>query len=291
MGRLSGQIALVTGASRGLGAAIAETFAAQGAHVAAVARRLNPDSRGSGGSLTETLGRIHAAGGAGTPFTADLSNTDECDRLVAEVVERVGPPTILVNSAAVTFLRPLRDFPLRRAQVMLNLHLLTPLRLAQLVVPGMRERGTGWILSLTSVAANPAQGPPYGDFDVAAGFGVYGSVKAALDRMTTSLAAELHADNIAANAAAPLLPVRTPGAAALNLAQSGTEDISLICRTALELCSGDPARLTGRIAHTTPFLAALDRGEVDGAYSTGDVDGAHSTNKVDGAHSTNEVAR
>jgi hypothetical protein len=68
------------------------------------------------------------------------------------------------------------------------------------------------------------------------------------------------------NTAAPLLPVRTPGAAVLDLAQEETEDISLICRTALELCSGDPARLTGRVAYTTPFLTALDNGEVEGAH-------------------------
>jgi NAD(P)-dependent dehydrogenase (short-subunit alcohol dehydrogenase family) len=265
MGRLDGRIALVTGASRGLGAAIAATLAAEGAHVAAVARTLEPDARRSG-SLAETVEGIRAAGGSATPFIADLSEPANCDRLVTEVQAEVGSPAILVNSAAVTFLRPLLDFPLRRVQVMLNLHLLTPLRLSQLLIPGMREHGSGWILSLTSVAAVHPVGPPYGDFDVEAGFAVYGTVKAALDRLTASLAAELYADGIAVNTAAPLLPVRTPGAAVLDLAQEETEDIALICRTALELCSGDPARLTGRVAYTTPFLNALDNGEVEGAH-------------------------
>jgi NAD(P)-dependent dehydrogenase (short-subunit alcohol dehydrogenase family) len=265
MGRLNGQVALVTGASRGLGAAIAATFADEGARVAAVARTLKPDS-GRPGSLASTIEHIRAAGGEAEPFVADLSDPEHCDGLVEEVRGRLGPPSILVNSAAVTFLRPLLDFPLRRVQVMLNLHLLTPLRLAQLVAPDMRERGSGWILSLTSVAAVHPIGPPYGDFDVNAGFAVYGTVKAALDRMTSSLAAELHAANIAVNTAAPLLPVRTEGAAALDLAQEETEDISLICRTSLELCSGDPARLTGRVAYTSPFLAALRRGEIEGAH-------------------------
>lgn len=265
MGRLDGQIALVTGASRGLGAAIAGTFAGEGAHVAAVARTLEPDP-GSAGSLAETVEGIRAAGGTATPFAANLSDPEALEQLTSEVQAQVGHPTILVNSAAVTFLRPLLDFPLRRVQVMLNLHLLSPLRLVQLLAPGMRTHGSGWVLSLTSVAAVHPVGPPYGDFDVNAGFAVYGTVKAALDRMTTSLAAELHASNIAVNTAAPLLPVRTPGAAMLDLAQDETEDIALICRTALELCSGDPSRLTGRVAYTTPFLTALENGEVEGAH-------------------------
>jgi citronellol/citronellal dehydrogenase len=264
VGRLSGQIALVTGASRGLGAAIAATLAEHGAQLAVVARTREPAGTHAG-SLAETVDTIKAAGGEAAAFTADLSDPGNCDDLYERVAAGVGAPTILVNSAAVTFLRPLADFPLRRVQVMLNLHLLTPLRLAQLVAPGMRERGAGWILNLTSVAALQPEGPPFSDFDSSAGFAVYGTVKSALDRLTGSLAAELHADNIAVNAAAPLLPVRTPGAAALDLATEDTEEIDLICRTALELCSGDPAVLTGRIAHTTPFLAALDAGKIAGA--------------------------
>src|SRR5262245_53457008 len=101
MGRLSGQVALVTGASRGLGAAIAATFAAEGAHVAAVARTLEPDANATG-SLSETVGRIRADGGEGTPFTADLSQPDQCDDLVGRITKAVGAPSILVNSAAVT---------------------------------------------------------------------------------------------------------------------------------------------------------------------------------------------
>jgi len=264
VGRLSGRTALVTGASRGLGAAIAATLAEHGAHVAAVARTLEP-AEGQAGSLAETVAQITAAGGEATAFAADLSDPGNCDDLCARVAAEVGAPTILVNSAAVTFLRPLADFPLRRVQVMLNLHLLTPLRLAQLVAPGMRERGAGWIVNLTSVAALQPEGPPFSEFDTSAGFAVYGTVKSALDRLTGSLAAEFNADNIAVNAAAPLLPVRTAGAAALDLAQGDTEEIGLICRTALELCSGNPAVLTGRIVQTSPFLAALDAGEIAGA--------------------------
>jgi NAD(P)-dependent dehydrogenase (short-subunit alcohol dehydrogenase family) len=88
---------------------------------------------------------------------------------------------------------------------------------------------------------------------------MYGTVKAALDRLTGSLAAELYADGIAVNAAAPSDPVATPGASALDLAKTDTEDIGLITETALVLCTGDPSTMTGRIARTQDFLAELGK--------------------------------
>ncbi|WP_131815158.1 SDR family oxidoreductase, partial [Mycolicibacterium holsaticum] len=97
------------------------------------------------------------------------------------------------------------------------------------------------------------------DFDRSAGFGVYGTVKAALNRLTKSLAAELYDDGIAVNAAAPTNPVATEGAGALDLAKTDTEDISLITDTAFQLCTGDPTTLTGRIANTQAFLREIGR--------------------------------
>lgn len=134
---------------------------------------------------------------------------------------------------------------------------LPPLHLTQLAIPAMRERRRGWVLNVTSVGADLPGGPPFDDFDRSAGFGIYGTVKAALNRLTKSLAAELYDDGIAVNAAAPSKPVATPGAGRLDLAKSDTEDIELIVQTALELCTGDPKSLTGRIAHTQPFLREL----------------------------------
>jgi citronellol/citronellal dehydrogenase len=114
----------------------------------------------------------------------------------------------------------------------------------------MRERGRGWVLNLTSVAGDPIDGPPFSEFDRTAGFGLYGTVKAALNRLTQSLAAEVYDDGIAVNAAAPTNPVATEGASALDLAKNDTEDISLITETVFRLCQGDPKTLTGRVVKT-----------------------------------------
>jgi citronellol/citronellal dehydrogenase len=257
-GQCEGKVALVTGASRGLGKAIAERLAAEGATVAITARTMDPDPKYTG-SLRETSEGIQAAGGTALAVQADISNVEDRERLVAEVIEGVGAPDILVNNAAVTFLRPLDGFPDRRARLMIEMHLLAPLHLTQLVIPHMRERKRGWVLNLTSVAGDRPPGPPFSSFDTSAGFGMYGTAKAALDRLTVSLAAELYADGIAVNAAAPSNPVATPGAGTLDLAKEDTEDIGLITETALILCTGDPATLTGRVAYTQDFLKEMGR--------------------------------
>ena len=257
-GVCEGKVALVTGSSRGLGKAIARRLAAEGATVALTARTLDPDPKYVG-SLRETLRQIEGDGGTAIAVQADLSSSDDRVRLFDEVVARVGSPDILVNNAAVTFLRPLDEFPEKRVKLMLEMHVVAPLHLSQLALPAMRERRQGWILNLTSVAGMQPDGPPFSAFDTAAGFGVYGTVKAALQRLTGALAAELHADGIAVNAAAPSQPVATEGASTLDLAKEDTEDIDLIVETALVLCTCDPATTTGRVVHTQPFLRELGR--------------------------------
>lgn len=253
-----GKVALLTGASRGLGKAIAQRLAAEGAAVAMIARTMEPDPRYEG-SLRETLEEITAAGGRAIAIQADLSKAEERERLFGEVVDQLGSPDIVVNNAAVTFLRSLDEFPERRARLMFEMHVFAPMHFIQLAIPGMRERGRGWILNLTSVAGQRPAGPPFSDFDTSAGFGLYGTVKAALDRLTGAFAAELYADGIAVNAAAPLKPVATPGAGTLDLAKEDTEDISLIVETAIALCTADPAKLTGQVIYSQPFLREIGR--------------------------------
>ncbi len=249
----AGKVALVTGASRGLGKSIAKRFAAEGATVALTARTLDPDEKYVG-SLRETRDEIVEAGGTAIAVQADASSSEERERMMTEVVAQVGAPDILVNNAAVTFLRPLDALPEKRARLMVEMHVLAPLHLTQMVIPAMREQHRGWVLMMTSVAGDRIEGPPFSDFDTSAGFGMYGTVKAAMSRLTQSLAAELHADGIAVNAAAPSKPVATEGAGALDLAKDDTEDIAYVTETAFRLCTGDPTTLTGRVVHTQPFL-------------------------------------
>ena len=255
---LEGRVALISGASRGIGAAIAERFAQEGARVAASARTVEPDERYEG-SLHETVARITQAGGEAVAVRCDLSVPEDRVHAIEETVERLGPIDILVNNAAVTFVIPFTDFADKRFRLMFEVQVRAPFELSQLVVPSMRERGAGWILNISSRAGIHPMGPPFIPFHTQ-GTIVYGMVKAALDRFSTGLAAELYADNIAVNSLSPWDNVATPGAGHHDLVDAyPLEGEEWMAEAALALCSAPPTHLTGRVAYSQPLLAELQR--------------------------------
>lgn len=262
MGVLEGRVALVTGASRGIGAAVARRLAHEGAAVVVSARTVQPGSSRFAGSLDETVASIREAGGAVLAVAADLSEQAERTRLVDETIKEMGRIDVLVNNAAVTWFEPVADFDQRHYEVMFEVQVKAPFHLAQLVLPGMRARGRGWILNISSGAARHPQGPPYASRRMGSGT-VYGMCKAALERFTTGLAAEVWADGIAVNALSPSGPVATPGIIYHRLVPEGEEHryepIEMMAEASLALCSGDPQQLSGRIAYSRQVLAELGR--------------------------------
>lgn len=255
-GACEGKVAVVTGSSRGIGEAIARRLAEEGARVVLSARTLEPDPRYEG-SLVETAEAIRAAGGEAVAVQCDVSKSDDRHRLVAEAERQLGPVDILVNNAAVTFLLPLEEFPRKRFDLMVEVQLWAPYELAQLVVPRMKERGEGWILNISSRAATMAPGPPFDEVHKS-GFTVYGLVKAGLDRLSNSMAAELYDHGIAVNALAPWDNVATPGAGHHDLVEGfALEGVEWMAEAALVLCSSPPKQLTGRVAYSQPLLNEL----------------------------------
>jgi NAD(P)-dependent dehydrogenase (short-subunit alcohol dehydrogenase family) len=260
-GALEGRRAVVTGASRGIGVAIARRFAAEGARVVVSARSV--DSSATPGSLpgtiTETAELISAAGGWAAAVPADLSRHEDRERLVAEAEQRLGGIHILVNNAAVTWFEPLTEFRLRHYDVMFEVQVKAAVHLAQLVLPGMRERHRGWICNISSGAARHPRIPPSGRAASGAGT-VYGMCKAALERFTTGLAAEAFGWGVAVNALSPARVVRTPGTVFHGLVSGDSpeaEPPEVMAAAAVALCSGDPALLTGRVATSQDLLEEL----------------------------------
>jgi citronellol/citronellal dehydrogenase len=255
MGALDGRIAIVTGGSRGIGAEIARRFGAEGAAVAVAARTTEPGTSPLAGTIGETVTQIKDAGGTAVAIPADLSKPGDRARLVAETVSQLGVPDILVNNAAVSYFTPVESFSPKRYALMFAVQVEAPFQLAALVLPGMRERGAGWILNISSVAARHPSIPP-GRF--AAGSTVYGMVKASLERFSTGLAAELYKDNIAVNALAPTQVVPTPGTLFHHLTTDddpNSEPPSVMAQAALLLCSREPTSLTGRVTYSQELLA------------------------------------
>jgi citronellol/citronellal dehydrogenase len=255
-GALAGRTALVTGASRGIGEAIAVRLAMEGARVVVSARTAQPGESKLPGTLAATVERIRAAGGTAVAVRADLAVEADRRRLVTDAVAALGAIDILVNDAAVTFFMPVEAFPKKRFDLMMEVQVWAPLHLTQLVLPSMRARRQGWIVNISSRAGIHPK-PPYGQ---RRGGTVYGMCKAALERLTTGLASEVHDDNIAVNVVSPGL-VDTPGVAVHGLINEQTrarvQPIEVIAEAVYQLASGDPRTRTGRIDYAEELLEEL----------------------------------
>jgi NAD(P)-dependent dehydrogenase (short-subunit alcohol dehydrogenase family) len=256
MGKLDGKVAIVTGASRGLGARIAARFAAEGAAVAVTARTMDEGASTLAGTLPQTVEVITANGGMAVAIPADLRNAADREALVARAVAELGPIDILVSNAAVTYFEPAMVFTAKHFDLMFAVQVYAPLHLAQLVLPSMRERGGGAILNISSRAALHPTLPP--NERGASGRGtVYGMCKAALERFSTGLAAEVYADGIVVNALSPNRVVPTEGTLFHGLTTADSPDAeppSVMAEAALALCSSG---LTGRIAYSQDLLTEL----------------------------------
>lgn len=197
---LRGKVALVTGASRGVGAAVAVLLAEAGARVACVARSTTASPQRTPGTLDDTVARIEEAGGQALAVPTDLADRAQVEAMVERTVEHFGRLDVLVNNAAITFVGDL-DIPLRRHELVMAVNLTAPLVASQAAVPHLRAAGGGRILNVSSVAALV----PY------PGLMSYGVSKIALERLTVDLARQLQRDDIAVNCFRIDLPVASEG--------------------------------------------------------------------------------
>ena len=273
MGRLDDRVAIVTGTSRGIGKAIAELFAAEGAQVACVARTLEEGDHRLEGSLRGTIETIEQAGGTAIAVQANVGSEAGCDAIVEQTVDAFGRVDVLVNNAAMTTYHPLTEFPLRRWKLGFDVNIHAPFYLSQLVLPGMIERGRGAICNISSSASGgPGRGPYAEQERVDAGT-MYGASKAALERFTQGLAAELWPHRIAVSALSPSNLVPTPGATASELGPGAnldavvTEPVDHMAHAALWLVSEPAERVSGRVVHSQPFL--VECGVIDHATGGG----------------------
>jgi len=251
-GRLQGKVALVTGASRGIGEYIAKRYAMEGARVAVCARTVDPQEHYLPGTITATVDAINAAGGKATGIRSDLAVREDRERLVEQVRSEFGSVDILVNNAAITYFKPVTEFSAKHLALMFEVQVTAPFHLAQLVLPDMKAKASGWILNISSHSAiHPERSEP------GRGGTVYGMCKAALERFTTGLAQELFHDGIGVNVISPGL-VATPGVVHHQLINADNQDrvtpIEHMAEACLRLVHGDPQSLTGRIDYADALI-------------------------------------
>jgi NAD(P)-dependent dehydrogenase (short-subunit alcohol dehydrogenase family) len=197
---LDRKVALVTGASRGVGAAIAEALAAEGVLVACAARSTDAAPHSTPGTLDGTVSRITAAGGTALAVPTNLAEPSEVERMVTTTLAELGRVDILVNNAAITFPGDV-DLPMKRFDLVFAVDVHACVHAAQLVVPGMKERREGAILNLSSIAG----------LNYFPGLMAYGMAKAALEHHTMSMAAQLRPLGIAVNTFRIDVPVASEG--------------------------------------------------------------------------------
>ncbi len=184
---LRGRRVLVTGGSSGIGAAVAEGFGAQGAHVAVHAHH-------GQAAAEQVAARIQEAGGTAIVVVADLAARGSGAALVDRAADQLGGLDILVNNAGTTFARRrLADLPDEAYDEMLDLNLRSMFDATRAALPHLRA-GRGCVISTTSVAARTGGGP---------GFGLYAAAKSGISNLTRAFAKEWAAEGIRVNAVAP----------------------------------------------------------------------------------------
>ncbi|HUN47811.1 MAG TPA: SDR family NAD(P)-dependent oxidoreductase [Stellaceae bacterium] len=258
MGKLDGKVAIVTGASRGIGQAIAELFAAEGARVVCAARTLNEGDHAFAGSLNRTVAAIQAKGGMALGVAADVSTEGDCRNLAERARAAFGPIDILVNNAALNYYIPTADYPTNRWVRAFAVNVHGPFMLSKAVLPDMVARKRGAIVNISSGAAiGPGRGP-YVDPSVRGGV-MYGATKAALERFTQGLAQELAGvGGITVACVSPSQVVPTPGTIFHKLV-SGPDDPrgeapGMMARAVLLLASEPAITVNGRVTYSQEIL-------------------------------------
>ncbi len=256
---LDGRVAIVTGSSRGIGRDIAHAYAAAGAAVVIGARSEETrDDPRLPGTIHEVANEIEEAGGQALALRLEMRDIESIEACVAATVERFGRLDIVVNNAAAFVGNMLKRIEPRHVDVMMQVNVRGPLAMVRAALPHLRtaaeREGVAHVISISSGAARfPGPGPYAGREGMRpAAAPLYGTTKAALERLSQELAMELEPDRIAVNVLSPQGGINTPG---VLFGQSDPENPRLDFETAEAMAkaalwiASQPPSFTGHILY------------------------------------------
>ena len=198
-GRLAGKVAIITGASRGLGQYCAVAYAKEGAKVAVAARTEQESDPRLPGTIYATARMVDEAGGEGFPVVCNVADMASVEEMVEKVLAKFGRIDILMNNAAVQPPGGISTIQARHWELEFRVNVHGPFYCTRAVVPTMVKQKSGNIINISSIAARPDSGSHYG------------ATKRAVESMTIGLANELRGDGIAVNCLKPDGGLDTPG--------------------------------------------------------------------------------
>lgn len=250
MGKLDGRVAIITGASRGIGRDMALVFGREGAKVVAAARTVSEGDFRIPGSLTTTVDRIRSDGGEALAVRCDVTSDEDMEQLVARTIAAYGKVDILVNNGAIRAPGSLLEMQLRHWELIFRVNVRGPWMLSRLVTPHMAQNGWGHIINISSGAARlPAKGPYT---TVNQGDQSYGTTKAALERMSQAFAQLVWDQNIGVNVLLPAQGIITEGGNAFRQTISADLhgrylDGEIFGDAGVIICNLEPRTFTGNI--------------------------------------------
>ena len=245
MGQMDGMVAIVTGASRGLGRAIATEYAKEGASVVICARSQSPT--GLAGTLQQTADDIRNNGGEALAIDCDVTDESQVNEMVRQAMERYGKIDALFNNAGMMVLgETIMDIDAGRWEQLMRINVNGPYLCSRAVLPAMMEQRRGSIINIGSrMATDPNQG----------GGVLYSASKAAVHMFSYCLADEVRDYNIAVNILSPG-GLRSEGSAAIPWTQRDWHervDPSAIGPMAVYLAMQDASTFTGQLASRFDF--------------------------------------
>jgi NAD(P)-dependent dehydrogenase (short-subunit alcohol dehydrogenase family) len=244
---LEGRVAFVAGASRGIGATVAEALARQGAAVA-VAARTEQEGKVPG-TIHAVAERITSSGGKALPVQCDVTSEESVEAAVAQTVSEFGGIDVLVANAGVLWLGPIVSTPLKRWQLCMTVNLTGVFLVTKAVIPHVKARGGGSLIAITTTGVGMIEH----------GANAYWVSKAGVERLYLGMAADRRPDNIAVNCLSPSRVVLTEGWQAggggMEIPPEMVEPPEAMANAAVLLAQQDSSGITGTVQRSEELVA------------------------------------